>query len=46
MLFRSHAKEAIRLRLWDDTAKQADLATPDLPHYLARARRCMLATDA
>ncbi|WP_304303957.1 phosphonate degradation HD-domain oxygenase [Pseudacidovorax intermedius] len=45
-LQRPHAQDAVRLRLWDDAAKQADLATPDLPHYLARARRCMLAPGA
>ncbi len=40
---RPHAAEAVRLRLWDDRAKQADCATPGLPHYLARARRCVTA---
>ncbi len=37
-----HAAEAVQLRLWDDQAKSAGLATPPLPHFLARARRCML----
>lgn len=38
-----HAKDAVRLRLWDDLAKQPALATPRLAHYLARVRRCTLA---
>ena len=36
------APDAVRLRLWDDRAKVAGLATPPLSHYLARARRCAL----
>ena len=28
------------LRQWDDLAKQADLATPSLAHFLARAAAC------
>ena len=36
-----HAAEAVQLRLWDDLAKAAHLATPPLSHYLARAQRCM-----
>jgi phosphonate degradation associated HDIG domain protein len=39
---RPHALEAVRLRLWDDLAKVQGLATPDLGHYLQRARRCCL----
>ena len=34
------AHDAVRLRQWDDLAKQADLATPSLAHFLARAARC------
>jgi phosphonate degradation associated HDIG domain protein len=34
------APEAVRLRLWDDLAKEATRATPPLAHYLNRARRC------
>ena len=34
------AHDAVRLRQWDDLAKQADLATPPLAHFLARAGRC------
>jgi len=37
-----HAAEAVRLRLWDDLAKEADCPTPPLAHFLARAQRCML----
>jgi phosphonate degradation associated HDIG domain protein len=36
------AVEAVMLRQWDDLAKQADLATPSLTHFLARAGRCAL----
>jgi phosphonate degradation associated HDIG domain protein len=39
-LDRPHARDAVRVRLWDDAAKQAGLPTPPLAHYLARARRC------
>jgi phosphonate degradation associated HDIG domain protein len=40
---RPGAEEAVRLRLWDDQAKSATLATPPLAHFIARARRCALA---
>lgn len=36
------ARDAVMLRQWDDLAKQADLATPSLAHFLARAERCVL----
>jgi phosphonate degradation associated HDIG domain protein len=36
------AHDAVMLRHWDDLAKQPDLATPSLAHFLDRARRCML----
>lgn len=39
---RSHAEDAVALRLWDDLAKAPAKATPPLSHYLARAGRCML----
>jgi len=39
---RTHAQEAVQLRLWDDLAKDANRATPPLAHYLERARRCSL----
>jgi phosphonate degradation associated HDIG domain protein len=38
------AANAVRLRLWDDSAKAAGAVTPPLSHFLARARRCMLET--
>ncbi len=34
------ARQAVRLRVWDDLAKAAGLATPPLSHYLERARHC------
>lgn len=37
------ADEAVRLRLWDDQAKSATMATPPLAHFLQRAQRCALA---
>ena len=39
------APDAIRLRLWDDLAKQAALPTPPLAHFLARAQRCALVSS-
>ena len=38
------AEAAVRLRIWDDLAKDADKLTPPLTHFLARAQRCALAT--
>lgn len=40
---RPGAADAVQLRLWDDLAKDAHAVTPDLAHFLARARRCALA---
>ena len=37
------AFEAVRVRLWDDRAKIAGFATPDLDHVMQRMRRCALA---
>jgi phosphonate degradation associated HDIG domain protein len=37
------ARDAVRVRLWDDAAKIAGAATPPLLHFLARARRCVIA---
>ena len=42
-LNQSGARNAVLLRQWDDLAKQADLATPSLAHFLARAARCQIA---
>lgn len=33
------AADAVRLRLWDDQAKDADATTPPLAHFIGRARR-------
>ena len=41
-LGQSSARDAVVLRQWDDLAKQADLTTPSLAHFLARAERCSL----
>lgn len=38
------AAEAVRLRVWDDIAKTAGLATPPLAHFMERARRCARST--
>lgn len=40
---RPHADDAVKLRLWDDLAKTENLPTPDIAHFLARARRCVVA---
>jgi phosphonate degradation associated HDIG domain protein len=34
------ALDAVRLRQWDDLAKDAQRNTPSLGHFLARAQRC------
>ena len=36
------AADAVKLRLWDDQAKDENKETPPLSHFLARARRCAL----
>ena len=36
------AKDAVRVRLWDDLAKQPSLVTPGLSHYMQVAKRCAL----
>ncbi len=36
------ARDAVLLRQWDDLAKQADLATPSLAHFLERAAACVV----
>ena len=38
------AVNAVMLRQWDDLAKQADLHTPSLAHFLSRAERCAIHT--
>lgn len=42
---RPHARDAVRLRLWDDQAKIGGLATPELGHYLRIAARCRIDLD-
>ena len=36
------AQRAVQLRLWDDAAKDANLATPDLAYFMQCASRCAL----
>ena len=36
------ARDAVMLRQWDDLAKQADMATPSLAHFLSRASACAI----
>jgi phosphonate degradation associated HDIG domain protein len=43
---RPGAPDAVQVRLWDDRAKTAGLATPPLGHFLARARRCVVPPPA
>ena len=38
------AADAVRLRIWDDLAKDADMPTPPLSHFIERARRCALSS--
>ena len=38
----SGAQDAVRLRRWDDQAKQAGRPTPELSHFLHHVRRCAL----
>jgi len=46
-LGQSGARDAVMLRHWDDLAKQAELVTPPLAHFLVRAARCQItAVDA
>jgi phosphonate degradation associated HDIG domain protein len=37
------AADGVKVRIWDDLAKAADLPTPPLSHFMERARRCALA---
>ncbi|MBU6382422.1 MAG: phosphohydrolase [Betaproteobacteria bacterium] len=39
-LSQSGADDAVRLRIWDDSAKTAGHPTPGLDHFIERARRC------
>ena len=40
---RAGAPDAVKLRQWDDLAKQPNLTTPPLAHFLGRAARCRMA---
>lgn len=40
------AERAVQLRLWDDAAKDANLATPPLAHFMQCASRCALKAQA
>ncbi|MPW21096.1 phosphohydrolase [Paraburkholderia sp. CNPSo 3157] len=40
-LEKPYAEDALRLRRWDDLAKEANCATPDLDHYLNVVSRVM-----
>ena len=44
-LARPGARDAVRLRQWDDLAKQEEERTPPLAHFIGRAARCALATS-
>ena len=41
-LDQSGARDAVLLRQWDDLAKQAELVTPSLAHFLSRAANCQI----
>ena len=43
-LGQSAARNAVLLRQWDDRAKQAELSTPSLAHFLSRAANCQITT--
>lgn len=45
-LSRPHAEAAIRLRQWDELAKQPELETPSIEYFLAKARRCIRAESS
>ncbi len=40
------AERAVQLRQWDDAAKDANLATPTLAHFMQSASRCELKAQA
>jgi phosphonate degradation associated HDIG domain protein len=40
-LRKPYAEDALRLRKWDDRAKEANRPTPDLEHYLRLVKRVM-----
>lgn len=42
---RPHAAGAVQLRIWDDEAKVAGLATPGLAHFAVHLRACAMRTE-
>ncbi len=36
-----YTKEGVRLRVWDDNAKQKDIALPALEHYVPKLEQCL-----
>lgn len=42
----SHAKDAVRLRRWDDLAKVPDMATPSLAHFQPHIERVYVGAKA
>lgn len=36
-----HHRDAVRLRIWDDLAKDPDAETPDIAHFMTYAARCL-----
>ncbi len=36
-----HHRDAVRLRIWDDRAKDPDAATPGIAHFMAYAAQCL-----
>jgi phosphonate degradation associated HDIG domain protein len=41
-IVRPYAADAVRLRLWDDLAKDIDMVTPALPYFAALMKDCAL----
>lgn len=36
-----HHRDAVRLRIWDDLAKDPDAETPDIAHFMTYAAQCL-----
>ncbi|MDP5007925.1 MAG: HD domain-containing protein, partial [Glaciimonas sp.] len=43
-IVRPYAEDAVRLRLWDDLAKDAQMVTPSLSHFEAMMKACRVGT--
>ncbi|MEM6596800.1 MAG: phosphonate degradation HD-domain oxygenase [Cyanobacteria bacterium P01_C01_bin.69] len=41
-----YAKDAVQLRIWDDLAKDPNLSTPELEHFLPVMQACLQPADA